>query len=259
MPGIRELLAFLEQRDRSLCLEAGIGSISFSTPDGKSISSKSIAEATPLLEKIPAPIRWVLMGSAPKSNERDTTDSLRIFIDQDYTGALISVNSPDLDLLDAVFRQIERSFGFQQLPPGINRIRWAPHATVLIGCHFDEAGRSAGQRLQRFLSLIGFARVDIADTVRASPIQDKVRELLDKNSFYIGVVTGQRDHAWISAESAYALAKSKEVVLILQRGVDFDPTLYGRDREHLTFTHTIDEAFIGLLEDFRSRSVLGIM
>jgi hypothetical protein len=99
----------------------------------------------------------------------------------------------------------------------------------------------------------------VADTVRAAPIQDKVRDLLDKNSFYIGVVTGQRDHAWISAESAYALAKRKEVVLILQRGVRFDPTLYGRDREHLAFTQIIDEAFVGLLEDLRSRSVLGLM
>ena len=46
--------------------------------------------------------------------------------------------------------------------------------------------------------------------------------------------------------------------MILQGGVKFDPTLFGRDREHLAFTNIIDEAFIGLLEDFRSRSVLGL-
>ena len=182
-----------------------------------------------------------------------------MFIDHDYTGALITVGSADTDLLDAAFRQIEQAFGFEKLPPGINRIRRSPHATALIGCHFDEQGKKAAQRLQRFLSLIGFARVDIADTARAIPIQDKVRELLEANAFYIGVVTGKRDHAWISAESAYALAQHKEVVLILQEGAEFNPTFYGRDREHLTFANTIDEAFIGLLEVFRSRSVLGMM
>jgi hypothetical protein len=258
MPGIRELISFLEKRKRHLNLEAGTGTLYFTTPEDKSLSTKSIEEAAPYLEKIPFPYRWVLMAIAPKEDEI-FSQSLRIFIDHDYKGALITVDSADPDLLEATFRQIESSFGYQKLPPGIGRIRWAPHATALIGCHFDDAGKGAGQRLQRFLSLIGFARVDIADTARSTPIQDKVRELLDKNSFYIGIVTGNRDHAWISAESAYAIAKNKEVVLIVQGGVKFDPTLYGRDREHIRFANSIDEAFVGLLEDFRSRSVLGLM
>jgi hypothetical protein len=259
MPGIRELISFLEKRKRRLCLNPGTGQLYFTTPEGKSLSSKSIEEVAPYLDNIPFPQRWVLMGVAPKEGESDYAMSLRIFIDHDYKGALITVDSEDLDLLEATFRQIERSFGYEQLPRSIERIRWAPHATALIGCHFDEAGKHAGQRLQKFLSLIGFRRVDIADTVRAAPIQEKVRELLDKNSFYIAIVTGNRDHAWISAESGYAIAKNKEVVLIVQSGVKFNPTLYGRDREHITFTSSIDEAFIGLLEDFRSRSVLGLM
>ena len=258
LPGIRQLISFLEQRDRRLHLEPGIGTIKFSTADGKQLASKSIPEAAPYLENGPAPNRWVLMGTAPRADEPDLSQSLSIFIDQDYTGALVTVKSADIDLLEATFRQIERSFGFQRLPRGIGRVRWAPHATALIGCHFDETGKRAAERLQRFLSLIGFARVDIADAVRNETIQDKVRSYLDTNSFYIGIITGNRDHAWISAESAYALAKGKEVVLIIGPSVKFDPTLFGRDREHLSFATTIDETFIGLLEDFRSRGVLGL-
>lgn len=258
MPGIRELLSFLEQRDRRLNLDAGTSHLLFNTPDGKTMSTRVIAEATPYLEKMAAPMRWSLMGNAPKSDEKDYSQSLTIFIDVDYTGALVTVKSPDMDLRDATLRQIEHSFGFERLPHGIGRVRWAPHATAMIGCHFDEVGKQAAARVQRFLSLIGFARVEIADEARGTTIQEKVRTCLDRNSFYVGIVTGDRDHAWISAESAYALAKHKEVVLITGPGVKFDATLYGRDREHLTFKHSIDEVFIGLLEDLRSRNILGL-
>jgi hypothetical protein len=258
MPGIRELISFLEQRGRRLCFVPGVGEINFDTPDGRRHSTQSIAEAAPYLERGPAPNRWMLIANAPKQDEKDSSQSLTIFVDLDYTGALVTVRSPDVDLLEATFKQLERSFGFEQLPRGIGRIRWAPHATAFIGCHFDEVGKSSGERLKRFLSLIGFARVAIADSARSVPIQEKIRSLLDAHSFYIGIITGNRDHAWISAESAYAIGKGKEVVLILGPGVKFDTTLYGKDREHLTFTNAIDEAFIGLLEDFRSRSILGL-
>lgn len=258
LPGIRELISFLEQRNRRLCLEPGMGTIYFSTPDRGQMSFKSIGEAAPYLENIPVPIRWVLIGNAPKIEEPDFSASLTIFIEVDYTGALVTVKSPDVDLVDATYRQIERSFGFERLPHGISRIRWAPHATATIGCHFDEIGKAAAARLQRFLQLIGFARTDIADMVRNATIQQKVQSFLDKNSFYIGIVTGDRDHSWISAESGYALGKGKEVILILGPGVNFDPTLYGKDREHLKFKNCIDEAFIGLLEDLKSREIVGL-
>ena len=257
MPGIRELISFLGQRDRRLCF-GGTGRLKFSTQEGNLISSDQIPEVAPLLDKMTFPRRWELMGNAPKSGERDSSDSLTIYIDHDYAGTLITVGSNDNDLLAAVFRQLEHSFGFQQVPLGLRQIKLAAHATALIGCHFDDAGKKAAQRLQKFLSLVGFARVDIADVVRNATIPDKVGEFIDKNAFYIGIVTGQRDHAWISAESAYALARNKEVMLILQQGVKFDPTFFGHDREHLSFTNIIDESFIGILEDFRSRDVLGL-
>lgn len=178
------------------------------------------------------------------------------YVDFEPYGATVAFEARNLDLLQVVRGRFEEVFGLRQTE-SLPRVVREAQPTVLVGCHFDASGKAAADKMAQFLRLLGFHRVDIADKFEGRSIPDKVREALDRNAIYIGIITGQRTHEWIQAEASYAVGQGKPIILIQEAESDFTPAILGRDREYISFSNGIEEAFIPLLEALRNIPVVG--
>jgi hypothetical protein len=199
---------------------------------------------------------WAVTVVMPGEDERLST-ATSVFFDVEPSDVLVTYKSLNEDLFRSLIFEVESSFGFTQLLSEDIRPD-SPQATALSGCHFDTEGKAAADRLREFLKLLRFHRVEIADRFEGREIPLKVQEAITRNDIYIGVITGQRGHDWITAESAFAVARGKRLLLLKNSAASFAPTISGMDREFISFTHSIDEAFVPLLQGFRHMSVVGI-
>ena len=179
----------------------------------------------------------------------------------DGESILLSVGSDDPDLRDGALEEARTRFNLRNPNPPLPdpERRKDVHATVFLGRHFDEQAKRAADKVGRFLSLIGFDVVD-GEEYNAQPIPEKVRTRIRRQDIYIGLVTGQRNHDWITAEAAYALGERKHVVLLVEESSEFRPTITGGDREQIRFPlGVVEVSFIKLLEEFRSVGVSGLL
>jgi hypothetical protein len=132
------------------------------------------------------------------------------------------------------------------------------HATIFLGKHFDEATVKPSAVFSDFLTLLRFS-VLTAEPYRALPIPQKVKALIDRQDIYLGLVIGTREHDWIIAEASYALGRDKQIVLLVEDGSRFNPTLQGKDFETIPFPKdSIEKSFLKLLQGFRSMNITGI-
>jgi hypothetical protein len=257
--GIRQLEKFAADRRRKIVI-GRTGHASFWISRTKRVECDDITEVGSLLADSPAPAHWQLIFHLPLEKDASTLMDAIVHVDVEPDDILVTITADDRDLLRSLTQAVEQAFGFERLPelPGDSTALMPPHATALIGCHFDDAGLAAAGRLEQFLTLLRFARVQMANLFRSASVPEKVKAAIDQHDFYFGIVTGNRDHAWITAETSYALAKSKRLVILVQKEAAFDPTLVGRDREYLTFTNSVDETFIGILQEIRRLKVIGL-
>ncbi|HEY3930999.1 MAG TPA: hypothetical protein VGM58_01370 [Verrucomicrobiae bacterium] len=131
-------------------------------------------------------------------------------------------------------------------------------ATIFLGRHFDEQSQEPSQILNRFLSLIGF-RIIEGDEYRAEPIPDKVKKLIEGQDIYVGLVIGNREHNWLVAESAYARGRDKHIIMIVEEGSNFHPSIHGKDFEQIPIKPShVEQSFIKLLQEFRSIGITGL-
>lgn len=172
----------------------------------------------------------------------------------------IEIDADDDDIGLAMHNSIRDEFGLRN-PPSLEAESERPrnlHATIFLGRHFDNGGDEAGLLVGRFISLLRF-EVKEADEYRAMQIPEKVKPMIESQDIYIGLVTGNRDHGWIVAESSYAAARGKHIILIVEDGANFNPTLQGHDFEQIRFPKgQIEKCFIKLLSEFRSLGILGL-
>ena len=77
--------------------------------------------------------------------------------------------------------------------------------------------------------------VQEADEYRALPIPEKVQKLIERQDIYVGLVTGNREHSWLIAEAAYAQGKDRHIIMVVEEGSAFNPTIRGRDYEQILF------------------------
>ena len=131
-------------------------------------------------------------------------------------------------------------------------------ATIFLGKHFDRESQEAASTLSRFLELLRF-NVQEADEYRASPIPEKVQRLIQEQDIYLGIVTGHREHSWLTAEAAFAQGRNRHAIVVVEEGAVFNPTIQGRDYEHIAFpSGFIEKAFVKLLQEFRSLGISGL-
>lgn len=172
----------------------------------------------------------------------------------------IEIDAEDDDVVVAMHNSIRDEFGLRNPTVPINESGRPKHlhATVFIGRHFDERGNEVGSLVRRFVYLLRFD-VSEADEYRAMQIPEKVKLLIKRPDIYLGIVTGNREHGWIVAESSYAAGLGKHIILLVEEGLEFNPTFQGHDFEQIRFPKGhVEKAFIKLLSEFRSLGILGL-
>lgn len=109
--------------------------------------------------------------------------------------------------------------------------------------------------LREFLRLLGFDVVE-GEHYSSQPIPEKVRARIDDQSLYLALITNAERHDWLTAEAAYALGKDKHVIVLIEEGTKFNPTILGTDLEQIRFpVDTVERSFISLLREFRDIGV----
>jgi hypothetical protein len=168
----------------------------------------------------------------------------------------VSVNS-DPDLVRLLHEELRSDFGLKKRPVPLADGKRAtyPQPTVFLGRHFDKRAGDLGRKLKEFLSLLGMEVVE-GEAYEAQRIPAKVESLIDGKEVYIGLVTKNPEHEWITAEVAYARGKGKHIIVIVEEGSNFNPTILGRDFEQIRFSgDRVEESFTKLLREFRNIGV----
>jgi len=166
----------------------------------------------------------------------------------------VSVESNDPDIVTLMQGHVKSEFDLRKppVPPVDSNRATYPQPRIFLGRHFDERAAAIAQTLKTFLALLAIEVVE-AEAYSARPIPVKVELLIDEQEIYIGLVTKNPDHDWITAELAYARGKGKHVMLIVEEGASFDPTILGKDFEQIRFSgDAIEQASVKLLQEFRS-------
>jgi hypothetical protein len=131
-------------------------------------------------------------------------------------------------------------------------------ATVFLGKHFDTDSEDPARKLLQFIELSRFD-VQEAEEYRALPIPEKVQKLIERQDIYVGLITGQREHSWLIAEAAFAQGKNKHIIMVVEEGSGFNPTIQGRDYEQIRFPpNSVEKSFIKLMQEFRSLGISGL-
>jgi hypothetical protein len=173
----------------------------------------------------------------------------------------LAVGANELDVISAAHEEGKVKFSLRnpnRPPVDRERAKWL-QATIFLGRHFDEETASVSRKLSNFLSLIGFQVVE-GEEYNSQPIPEKVKQRICAQDIYVGLVTGKREHDWITAEAAYALGRGKHIILVVQEGSRFNPTLTGIDREQIRFTaDNVEASFVKMLEEFRSVGICGLL
>jgi hypothetical protein len=158
------------------------------------------------------------------------------------------------DVVRLLHEELRSDFGLKKRPIPLADTKRAtyPQPTVFLGRHFDKRAGDLGRMVKEFLYLLGIDVVE-GEPYEAQRIPLKVESLIDGKEIYIGLVTKNPEHDWITAEVAYARGKGKQIIVIVEEGSNFNPTILGRDFEQIRFSgDRIEEAFTKLLREFRN-------
>ena len=185
---------------------------------------------------------------------------IRFSVNYNPNSIWIAINGSDDDAIVAAHNFIRNEWGLSNPPipiPQEGRPRNI-QATVFLGKHFDTEAESSSRALRQFLELLRFD-VQEADEYRATTIPEKVKKQIERQDIYIGLVTGKRDHAWLTAEAAFAHGKDRHVIMVVEEGSDFNPTIQGRDYEQIRFpSKVVEKSFVGLMQEFHSLGISGL-
>jgi hypothetical protein len=180
----------------------------------------------------------------------------------DFTGSVVEIHahSHELAFIDRVFAIVETECelekGLKADPDKYRKKMLEP--SIFVSRHFDSEGDAYFRRLERPLNLLGFSVLQGEDYA-AAPIPQKVKHRIEKQDIMIVVVSGQREHDWLTAEIGYALGKNKHVLVMKERASDFNTTILGNDFECIDLSlDKLDLAIVSLLTEFRQIGVKGL-
>jgi len=172
----------------------------------------------------------------------------------------VDVISNDIDLVASVHAFVKESLGLGNpvVPPRNEGRAKYLQPTVFVGHCFDDIGDDYFDSLSQFLELLGFD-VKEGKSYASEDIPDKVRERIDAQDIFVGVVSGAEEHPWLVAEPSYALGKGKHLILLVEDEATYSPTILGEDLEQIRFPRGhIEKTFVTLLGELRSVRVKGL-
>ncbi|MBI5192005.1 MAG: hypothetical protein HZA08_01030 [Nitrospirae bacterium] len=127
---------------------------------------------------------------------------------------------------------------------------------AFAGHSFDERDRPLVDKILKFLRSAG-VECKSGEPAENRSVSTKVKERIDHNSIFVGIFTrrckldGQELYAtsnWVIQESGYAIGKGKELILLVENGIDNLPELQG-DLEYVPFQRdSLEDTFRRLIE-----------
>ena len=124
---------------------------------------------------------------------------------------------------------------------------------IVIATSFDARGRARAQLIASFLELFELPSV-LGETFGGLEVSQGVRERLESASFVVAILSREvqvgegtwKPSDWIIQEIAWAKARNKELLILLEDGVQFSRALVG-EVEFITFH---DDSFSDVLVQF---------
>jgi hypothetical protein len=214
----------------------------------ESITAHSLEEFQDVFKSLP---KFESVNGSQWYAKKDLLLQIRVSHSRNVIEVYVDCRDPDIVRLAQ--EQLKSDFGLRKAPlpsPDSKRATY-PQPTVFLGRHFDERASALAQKLMQFLYLIGIDVIE-AERYTAQAIPHKVLSLIDRQAIYLGLVTKNPEHDWITGEASYAHGKAKHVILVTEEGAKFNPTILGKDYEQIRFAgDAIETSFIKLLEEFR--------
>jgi hypothetical protein len=192
--------------------------------------------------------------------KNDYTQDINLFFDYNEFSIDVSVGTENNDFLETVHNFIKENFNLDN--PYLNsddqKRAFYPNPTIFIGRHFDENASLKYRKLSDFLTLIGF-NIKEGEDYSSSSIPEQVKSRIESQDIFIALITGNNSHEWIISETSYAHGKDKHIILIVENGSNFNPSILGNDLEQIRFSpECIEKSFHKLIREFISIKVKGI-
>ena len=213
-------------------------------PDERSLETKDYGEFLEILRQTKP------TGRVETHSHWDTGKSgdLGCIITISSTEVSVVIESSDLNLVAGthdIIRQL-----FQASNPLKERstslARFNVKKSVFLAHRFDAEGKTTADVVEKFLRRLGY-NVLTGEGYEAKEIPTKVLDRISTQDMFMCVVT-KGDHHWILSEAAYAKGIGKYIILLCEKGIDFNPGILGRDYEHIVFPPGfIEKAFSDLL------------
>jgi hypothetical protein len=181
-------------------------------------------------------------------------------IDFDGRNIEIGVHADRIDFVDHVTSLIERELSLQKgFSADKDKYRYKMlDPKIFISRHFDKTGDDYYNRIEPLLTKLGFDVLQGED-YSAAAIPEKVKHKIEKQDIIIVLVTGDREHDWLTAEIGFAVGKDKHIVILKEKESVFNTTIMGKDFEYIQLEYDkIDIAFLKILNEFRQIGIKGL-
>lgn len=220
-----------------------------------SYSFGSIEEFIELLQKLPYMNYFHTKLRFIKNN-----DDIYLYFTYNARSIDVSVDTKDNDFLETLHNFIKENFNLDN--PYLNsddqNRAFYPNPTIFIGRHFDENASLKYRKLSDFLTQIGFS-IKEGEDYSSSSIPEQVKSRINSQDIFIALITGDKNHDWIVSEASYAHGRDKHIILIIENGSSFNPSILGNDLEQIRFSaDCIEKSFHKLIREFISINVKGV-
>lgn len=117
---------------------------------------------------------------------------------------------------------------------------------MFVAHRFDDTGKNIAELLMTFLRRLGFEVAEGAG-YEARDIPEKVADRIRSQDVFLCVAT-PGDSSWMLSEAAFAKALGKYVIILCQKGVEFNKGIVGSDHEYLSFPgSSVEKVYCDLL------------
>jgi hypothetical protein len=210
----------------------------------REIIPKKWGEFLQLLDRYPKAHR-IIAHSHWKCWKRSAA-AVIVFVNPDSID--VTIESDDIAVMELLHGEVRECFHASNPTPerSPELSKRNLKKSIFLARRFDDDGATAAATLRRFLSRSGFSVIE-GEGYEARAIPSKVTDRIEQQDILLALLT-PGDTTWISSEAAFAHARGKYVLFLVEKGVNAAKGILGADYEHITFPKgIIEKSFSDLL------------
>ena len=147
-----------------------------------------------------------------------------------------------IGFLQAALDKVERK--------GINKVKSKHNLTCFLSYKFTEAGISYADIVKKFLELSNI-KVVTGSEFEPQSVSNKIEGRLSISHFGIGIISSEKQSMWTRDEVVTLKAVGKNVIFMIEEGVEFEEGIFGNIEVIYFPEGTITQGFIKLLEGIK--------